>query len=273
MSDPPVMISSSPRIMPLNQVSNHPPISSSQSTLSPNQAPNPPPISFSWTTTPNIISNPPPISSSLTATPNIISNPPPTSSSPRNVPPNIISIPAPISSSPSTLPFNQVPSSTSTVSPRFNFPQVTVIHEPNFTSPQLINEDSSDQFQNLSNLISQLHIHTSQCRRIQRGSPGAGSLSQSMSTVKTSLNQLKPNIEAVLTQNQHITGMTRLKNQYDQFDNVVNEFVNERGYDDGYTDRVQYLERLNFESGYLKGLLDSMIDRVWQAGMYIIMHM
>ena len=164
--------------------------------------------------------------------------------------PIMMSNPPSISSSPSTLPFNQVLSSTSTVSPRVNSTQATVIHQHNFTSPQLINEDSSDQFQNLSNLISQLHIHTSQCRRIQRGSPGAGSLSQSMSTVKTSLNQLKPNIEAVLTQNQHITCMTRLKNQYDQFDNVVNEFVNERGYDDGYTDRVRYLERLNFESGF-----------------------
>ena len=273
MSDPPVMRSSSPRIMPLNQVSNHPPIYSSQSTLSPNQAPNSPPLFFSRTMTPNIISNPPPISSSpRTVPPNVISNPPLISSS-LTATPNMISNPPSISSFPSTLPFNQVLSSNSTVSPRFNCPQATVIRERNITSPQLINEDSSDQFQNLSNLITQLHIHTGQCRRIQRGSPGAGSLSQSMTTVKTSLNQLKPNIEAILTQNQHITGMTRLKNQYDQFDNVVNEFVNERGYDDGYTDRVRYLERLNFESGYLKGLLDSMIDRVWQAGMYIIMHM
>ena len=125
-----------PRIMPVNQVFNHPPITSAfQSTLSPNQASNPLPVSSSWTTTTNQPSNPLPVSSSQNMTPIIMSNPPS------------------ISSPPSPVLFNQVPSSASTVSPRVNSTQTTVIHQHNLTSPGLTNEDSSGYLKGLLDLM------------------------------------------------------------------------------------------------------------------------
>ena len=142
-------MNSPPRIMPLNQVRfNHPPITSFQSTLSPNQASNPLPVSSSWTTTSNMIFSPLPVSSSWTTTTNQASNPLPVSSS-RNMTPIMMSNPPSISSPPSPFLFNQVPSSASTVSPRVNSTQTTVIHQHNFTSPQLTNEDSSGYLKDL----------------------------------------------------------------------------------------------------------------------------
>ena len=108
-------------------------------------------------------------------------------------------------------------------------------------------------------LIGELSQVTSQCRRVQRGSPGAGSLSNSMTGVRTRINQLKPQMASVLERNGRYPGMREAKAQLDRFDSVLNEFVNEVGHEGGYTDRVGYLEKLNYESGTLKGHLEAMI--------------
>lgn len=112
----------------------------------------------------------------------------------------------------------------------------------------------------LSKLLGQLHSSTSQCRRIQRGSPGAGSLSMSMAKSKKDLNDLKPTVHTVL--NNH----PQLRARFNFFDNVLNEDINERGYEDGYTDRVRYLERMNYECGQLKGMVDAILERIWTSG-------
>lgn len=41
---------------------------------------------------------------------------------------------------------------------------------------------------------------------------------------------------------------------------VLNEQINEAGYDHGYSFRVYYLERLNFESGTLKGMMETVLE-------------
>ena len=114
----------------------------------------------------------------------------------------------------------------------------------------------------LVRLIGDLSQVTSQCRRIQRGSPEAGSLSNSMAGVRGRINQLKPQVATILETNGRYPGMREAKAQLDRFDLVLNEFINEVGHDGGYTDRVGYLEKLNYESGTLKGHLEAMIAHV-----------
>ena len=125
----------------------------------------------------------------------------------------------------------------------------------------VFSEAEMDKLRTLSTLLGQLHTDLAGCRRIQRGSPGAGSLSMSMTGSKNEFNRLKPEIEAILSRNMDISsGIVKLMTQFNQFDGVVNEMVNERGYDDGYTDRVRYLERINYECGLLKGMLDIILE-------------
>ena len=41
---------------------------------------------------------------------------------------------------------------------------------------------------------------------------------------------------------------------------VLNKQVNEAGNNDGYSSRVKYLKKLNFESGTLKGMMEAVLD-------------
>ena len=53
-----------------------------------------------------------------------------------------------------------------------------------------------------------------------------------------------------------------MKAQLDRFDSVLNEYINERGANDGHTDGVCFLETVNYESGSLKGHLEAMIAHI-----------
>ena len=123
-------------------------------------------------------------------------------------------------------------------------------------------DDVAVELRLLVRLIDELRQATSQCHRIQRGSPSAGSLSKSIADVRTKLNLHKPQMASLVEANDRYPGMREVKAQFDRFDSVLNEDINERGYDDGYTARVIYLEKMNYESGTLKGHLEAMIIRL-----------
>ena len=114
----------------------------------------------------------------------------------------------------------------------------------------------------LLRLISDLRQTSSECRRIQRGSPGAGALSESTQIAKSQLNAHKSAVEALLEKYLALPGVRRLKFCYAEFDNVLNEFVNEAGNEDGYTTRVRYLEKMNFVSGTLKGHVEALLEQI-----------
>lgn len=88
-------------------------------------------------------------------------------------------------------------------------------------SPSTVPSDEVlDKFQNVIRLLGELRQRSNQCRRIQRGSPGAGSLSSAIDPVKSQLNLLKSDIEAILAQYATLSCMTRLRGQYNLFDQV-----------------------------------------------------
>ena len=131
---------------------------------------------------------------------------------------------------------------------------------------QPFNEEECDKLRTISKILGQVHTDVSDCRRIQRGPPGAGSLSMSLSKSKSNFNKLKPEIDAILNNQNQLSFVTALKAQLNRFNEVVNEDINERGYEDGYTDRVRYLERMNYECGRLKGMIDIILEGVWISG-------
>ena len=122
-----------------------------------------------------------------------------------------------------------------------------------------LENDAIKKLHLLVRLIGQLHRATSRSRRIQRGSPGTGGLSDSMSRVRDIINRFKPQIVSLLETIGQYPGMQELKAQLDRFDSVLND---EEGHDDGYTDRVYYLEKIDYESGALKGHMQAMIAHV-----------
>lgn len=90
-----------------------------------------------------------------------------------------------------------------------------------------------------------------------------------MTPSRDRLNQLKPEIQAIIAAHQQSTAMVKFSTLFNEFDNVLNEVVNERGYDDGYTDRVRYLERINYTCGRLKGLIEAILEGMWtEEGTY-----
>lgn len=136
----------------------------------------------------------------------------------------------------------------------------------NNNSLPVFSDAELETLRSLSGLISQLHADTGGCGRIKRGSPGAGTLSGSMTPSKERFNRIKPEIDSIISAHDQSTGMVKFKTLFNEFDNVVNEYVNERGYDDGYTDRVRYLERMNYACGRLKGMIEAILEGIWITG-------
>ena len=134
------------------------------------------------------------------------------------------------------------------------------------SSEQNINAAEIELLKQLSRLIVDLTRAGSECRRISRGSPGAGQLSGSTQHTRSRLNEIKSRIDNVLDTHARIPGARGLKTCYTEFDGVLNELVDEGGNDHGYTTRVHYLERVNYHSGVVKGRADALVEimEYWQ---------
>ena len=114
----------------------------------------------------------------------------------------------------------------------------------------------------LVRLIDELRQATARCRRTGQGSLRAGNLSDSMTSLRHRINQLRPQIVTLVEASGPYPRLQEMRAQLDRFDSVLNEDINERGYEDGYTDRVSYLEKINDESGALKDHLEAMIAHI-----------
>lgn len=126
----------------------------------------------------------------------------------------------------------------------------------------MMDEWAREVLKKLDRLIDDLRRASDECGRIQRGSPRAGALSGSTHSTREQLNAHKAEMEALFERYLDHPGMRKMKSCYAEFDSIVNERVNEAGYDDGYTDRVRYLEKMNFTSGTLKGHVEALLEQI-----------
>ena len=129
-----------------------------------------------------------------------------------------------------------------------------------------VNAAEVELLRQLSRLIVDLTRAGGECRRISRGSPGAGQLSGSTQQTRNRLNEIKRRLDNLLFKHSQIPGAHSLKFCYSEFDVVLNELVDEGGNDHGYTARVHYLERINYHSGVVKGRADALVEimEYWQ---------
>lgn len=125
-----------------------------------------------------------------------------------------------------------------------------------------IDEDALALFENIVRIIGEIKRTSSSCNRIQRGSPGAGSLSYFTQGPRTDLVNLKPQINNTLKKYSDLPGLGKIQVYYTALDGILTEYVNEAGNEEGYSARVRYLEKLNYAAGTLKGHIEALLTHV-----------
>ncbi len=109
--------------------------------------------------------------------------------------------------------------------------------------------------------------HHSQTRRIQRGSPGAGALGSTIAQFTPMVSDMASSIEEIATSHRSIPGMELIRLQFKILHDALNASFNDGGNEAGYYERVQFLEKLMYATGILRGHLESVIDQhaYWKA--------
>ena len=114
-----------------------------------------------------------------------------------------------------------------------------------------------------------LQTHHTHTRRIQRGSPGAGALGATVGSFRPQVDALANDLEQIVASpsNDGIPGMYLIRAQFRQFRETLSESINDGGNEPGYFDRVQFLEKLMYATGTLRGHLEAIIEQhcYWKA--------
>ena len=71
-----------------------------------------------------------------------------------------------------------------------------------------------------------------------------------------------PDVELLLQKHSKIFWMDQLKSSYRSFDDTLNDNIDEGRRDNGYRKRVDYLEKLNFISGRVKGFMEATSEHI-----------
>ena len=100
-------------------------------------------------------------------------------------------------------------------SSKLNFPTSSSVINRSRTAHISPSIQEHEKIQQFIHLLGELHRRSNQCERIQQGSPGAGSLSSAIDSVKSQL--IEVNIESILTKYANLSYVTRLKRQYELF--------------------------------------------------------
>ena len=78
--------------------------------------------------------------------------------------------------------------------------------------------EEREKFRQFIHLLGELHRRCNQCERIQQGSPGAGSFSSTIDSVKGQLKEVE--VESIITRYANLFFMMRLKKQHESFNEV-----------------------------------------------------
>ena len=128
-----------------------------------------------------------------------------------------------------------------------------------------IHSDKDDEIlQSLLRTTEHVRQSTSQTRRIQRGSPGAGALGIVVQKLQNEVAKIKPRVEEILelgSSNEQHPYFSLIHAQFTEFVSVLHEPFNDGGNEPGYYERVMYLERLMYVTGTLRGSLQLFFEQ------------
>ena len=130
---------------------------------------------------------------------------------------------------------------------------------PDISAVQL-DDKGLNTFRELSKLCRDFRQGTTQVRRIQRGSPGAGALGTTVTNFRSKFNSVAAECQQVFTNFSIFPGMKILENRLSELKNQLAEPFNDGGNDPGYSERVSVLEKLNYVNGMLHGAVQVIIE-------------
>ena len=130
-----------------------------------------------------------------------------------------------------------------------------------------LDNESRDTLKALLRVTVELRRSTSQIHRIRRGSPGAGALSSTLTTLRPRVTEIADQLSNVFTTYNNFPGMYLVSTQFPVFRDVLNSNFNDGGNDPGYSDRVHLLEKLMYVTGMLRGHVEMVLEQhgYWRA--------
>ena len=123
-----------------------------------------------------------------------------------------------------------------------------------------LDDVSSDTLRCLSRLTSEFRQSTSNVRRIQTGSPGAGELGRTVRTFQTRFSSITSECQQVIAKHSQFPGIDLLQRRVTELQRTLSEQFNDGGNKDGYSERVRVLEKLNYANGMLQGVVEMIIE-------------
>ena len=126
---------------------------------------------------------------------------------------------------------------------------------------------SLDTLKCLLRLTVELRRSTSRVRRIQRGSPGAGSLGSALASISPQVDKITSELSEVFATHAKFPGMYLVGTQFPVFREVLNTNFNDGGNETGYSERVHLLEKMMYIAGTLRGHVEMVLEQheYWKA--------
>ena len=128
------------------------------------------------------------------------------------------------------------------------------------SSSSPLDDQSLTTITELLRLSREFRQSTSQVRRIQRGSPGAGALGCAVSSFNMTLSSKVTECQQMFMRCSKFPGMNVLEAKFKEFQNTLNEPFNDGGNEGGYNQRVHVLEKLNYTNGKLCGAVEVIME-------------
>ena len=123
-----------------------------------------------------------------------------------------------------------------------------------------LDDNSVDTLRTLSRMTSEFRQSTSNVRRIQRGSPGAGALGAAVQMFQHRFTPVLADCQGILNEYSRFPGMNLLRTRLNELDQTLQERFNDGGNEPGYYQRVRVLEKLNYVNGMLRSAVEMIIE-------------
>ena len=119
---------------------------------------------------------------------------------------------------------------------------------------------SLNTLRSLLRLSSEFRQATSNVRRIQRGSPGAGALGGTVWSFQPRFTAIAVECQKIFIVHSRFPGIDLLRTRLNELQQTLSEPFNDGGNECGYSERVRFLEKLNYTNGTLRGTVEMIIE-------------
>ena len=121
-----------------------------------------------------------------------------------------------------------------------------------------LDDDSLNTLRSLLSLVRDFRQSTSTLQRIQTGSPGANRLGATVRTYHSKFGSIAGQCQQISIKRSQFPGVILLITRLDELQKTLGEDFDDSS--KGYGERVRVLEKLNYENGTLRGVVETIIE-------------